>query len=71
MIDQSWQILFIGPATREDAGFLHSYDVVLDSFQWEEDFSEWYKLAGSMVRLPFLYSHYRIRHTDAQSRRNI
>jgi hypothetical protein len=49
MTNQPSQILFIGPATREDAGFLHSYDVVSDSFQWEEDFSEWYKLAGSMV----------------------
>lgn len=48
------QILFIGPATREDGGFLHSYDAVLDSFQWEEDFSEWYKLAGSMVILILL-----------------
>jgi hypothetical protein len=49
VIDPASQILFIGTATREDAGFLHSYDVVLDSYQWEEDFSEWYKLAGSMV----------------------
>jgi hypothetical protein len=30
-------------------GFLHSYNVVLDSYQWEEDFSEWSKLTGSMV----------------------
>ena len=30
-------------------GFLHSYNVVLDSYQWEENFNEWSKLTGSMV----------------------
>ncbi|KAG8932558.1 hypothetical protein FRC02_000936 [Tulasnella sp. 418] len=42
-------ILFIGPASREDQGFLHSYDVVVDSYQSDEDFSDWYKMAGRMA----------------------
>ncbi|KAJ7798722.1 hypothetical protein B0H13DRAFT_2167233 [Mycena leptocephala] len=43
-------ILFIGPASREDRGFLHSYDVVVDSYMAEEDISpSWYKLGGRMA----------------------
>jgi hypothetical protein len=45
------QILFIGPASREDRGFLHSYDVVVDSYMSEEDISAgWFKMGGRMVR---------------------
>jgi hypothetical protein len=45
------QILFIGPASREDRGFLHSYDVVVDSYMAEEDISAgWFKMGGRMVR---------------------
>ncbi|KAI6041382.1 hypothetical protein EDC04DRAFT_2669187 [Pisolithus marmoratus] len=44
-------ILYIGPATREDAGFAHSYDVYVDSYQSDEDLSDpWnYKMAGRMA----------------------
>lgn len=44
-------ILYIGPATREDAGFTHSYDVYVDSYQSDEDTSDpWnYKMAGRMA----------------------
>ncbi|KAI6027519.1 hypothetical protein BKA83DRAFT_4230148 [Pisolithus microcarpus] len=44
-------ILYIGPATREDAGFTHSYDVYVDSYQSDEDISDpWnYKMAGRMA----------------------
>ena len=45
MIDSLSQILLL----VLPRGFLHSYDVVLDSYQWEEDFNEWSKLTGSMV----------------------
>lgn len=42
------QILYIGPASREDAGFSHSYDVYVDSYQSDEDLSDpsFYKMAG-------------------------
>src|SRR5258707_6707424 len=45
------QILFIGPATREDAGFDHSYDVLVDSYQAAEDLSdlEDYRQGGRMA----------------------
>ena len=45
------QILFIGPATREDSGFNHSYDVFVDSYQAAEDLSdlENYKIGGRMA----------------------
>lgn len=42
------QILYIGPASREDAGFSHSYDVYVDSYQSDEDLNDpsFYKMAG-------------------------
>ena len=45
------QILFIGPATREDSGFNHSYDVFVDTYQAAEDLSdlENYKMSGRMA----------------------
>ncbi|KAI6114180.1 hypothetical protein F5141DRAFT_1213305 [Pisolithus sp. B1] len=45
------RILYIGPATREDAGFIHSYDVYVDSYQSDEDISDpWnYKMAGRIT----------------------
>ncbi|KAJ6606832.1 hypothetical protein B0H10DRAFT_2074586 [Mycena sp. CBHHK59/15] len=47
-------ILFIGPASREDRGFLRSYDVVVDSYMSGEDFgSGWYKMAGRMAHHMF------------------
>ncbi|KAF7979672.1 hypothetical protein HWV62_41667 [Athelia sp. TMB] len=44
-------IVFIGPASREDKGFSHSYDVMVDSYQSEEDLSDmsYYKMAGRMA----------------------
>lgn len=41
-------MVFVGPASREDKGFKHSYDVVVDSYQSEEDLSDpdFYKMAG-------------------------
>ncbi|KAJ7252611.1 hypothetical protein C8J57DRAFT_1661716, partial [Mycena rebaudengoi] len=40
-------ILFIGTASREDKGLLHSYDVVLDSYMSGDDFGGgWFKIAG-------------------------
>ncbi|KAI6115813.1 hypothetical protein EV401DRAFT_2097058 [Pisolithus croceorrhizus] len=50
-LDYHKEILYIGPATREDAGFTHSYDVYVDSYQSDEDISDpWnYKMAGRMA----------------------
>ncbi|KAI9443197.1 hypothetical protein H4582DRAFT_2109565 [Lactarius indigo] len=44
-------ILFIGPANREDAGFEHSYDVYVDTYHAAEDLSnsDEYKMAGRMA----------------------
>ncbi|KAJ7033236.1 hypothetical protein C8F04DRAFT_1104983 [Mycena alexandri] len=43
-------ILFIGPASREDRGFMYSYDVVLDSYMSNEDFNAgWFKMGGRMA----------------------
>ncbi|KAJ7614481.1 hypothetical protein FB45DRAFT_937039 [Roridomyces roridus] len=43
-------ILFIGPASREDRGFAHSYDVVLDSYMAGDDYDAgWIKLSGRMA----------------------
>lgn len=44
-------ILFIGPESREDSGFNHSYDVFVDSYQAAEDLSdlENYQLGGRMA----------------------
>jgi hypothetical protein len=49
------QIVFVGPKTREDLGSQHSYDVLVDSYQSDEDLSDPkdFKMAGR-VRL-FLY----------------
>ncbi|KAI0947456.1 hypothetical protein AcW1_007678 [Taiwanofungus camphoratus] len=44
-------IIFVGPGSREDAGFAHSYDVFVDSYQSDEDLSDskHYKMAGRMA----------------------
>ncbi|KAF7422592.1 hypothetical protein PC9H_010748 [Pleurotus ostreatus] len=44
-------MVFIGPASREDAGFSHSYDLMVDSYQSDEDLSDpnFYKMAGRMA----------------------
>ncbi|KAJ3484261.1 hypothetical protein NLI96_g5762 [Meripilus lineatus] len=41
-------IVFIGPGSREDAGFEHSYDVLVDTYESDEDLSDpsFYKMAG-------------------------
>lgn len=41
-------MVFVGPKTREDMGFEHSYDVFVDSYESDEDTSDWsnYKMAG-------------------------
>ncbi|KAJ7438997.1 hypothetical protein FB451DRAFT_1344330 [Mycena latifolia] len=47
-------ILFIGPESREDRGFLHSYDVVVDSYMAAEDFNaDWFKMSGRMAHHMF------------------
>lgn len=42
------QIVFIGPGSREDLGFRHSYDVMVDTYEADEDLSDpdFYKMAG-------------------------
>ncbi|PCH40149.1 hypothetical protein WOLCODRAFT_67587 [Wolfiporia cocos MD-104 SS10] len=44
-------IVFVGPGSREDKGFAHSYDVVVDSYQSDEDLNDptFYKMAGRMA----------------------
>ncbi|KAG1743324.1 uncharacterized protein EDB91DRAFT_1126805 [Suillus paluster] len=44
-------ILYIGPSSREDAGFDHSYDVLVDSYHSDEDLRDplFYKMAGRMA----------------------
>ncbi|KAI0036553.1 hypothetical protein K488DRAFT_40997, partial [Vararia minispora EC-137] len=44
-------IVFVGPASREDLGFRHSYDVLVDSYQSDEDLRDDmnYKMAGRMA----------------------
>jgi hypothetical protein len=51
------QIVFVGPASREGAGFDHSYDVLVDTYQAAEDLSdiENYKMGGRMAH-HMLYS---------------
>jgi hypothetical protein len=51
------QIVFVGPASREDAGFDHSYDVLVDTYQAAEDLSDMedYKMGGRMAH-HMLYS---------------
>ncbi|KAF7356315.1 hypothetical protein MVEN_00963800 [Mycena venus] len=41
-------IVFIGPENREDAGFRHSFDVVVNSYHSTEDMTVW-KLSGRMA----------------------
>ena len=45
------QMVFVGPASREDAGFDHSYDVLVDTYQAAEDLSdpETYNMGGRMA----------------------
>ncbi|KAJ6514142.1 hypothetical protein DFH09DRAFT_1374069 [Mycena vulgaris] len=46
--------IVIGPASREDRGFMHSYDVVLDSYHSYEDFdADWFKMGGRMAHHMF------------------
>ena len=47
----STQILFLGPASREDAGFEHSYDVLVDTYQAAEDLSDpdEYRMGGRLA----------------------
>ncbi len=42
------QIVFVGPGSREDAGFRHSYDVLVDTYEADEDLSDpsFYRMAG-------------------------
>lgn len=44
-------ILYIGPASREDSGFDHSYDIFVDSYHSDEDLTDpsYYKMAGRMA----------------------
>ncbi|KZT19467.1 hypothetical protein NEOLEDRAFT_1077746 [Neolentinus lepideus HHB14362 ss-1] len=44
-------ILFIGPKSREDKGFKHSYDVLVDSYASDENLTDPknYKMAGRMA----------------------
>lgn len=44
-------IVFVGPGSREDAGFAHSYDVLVDSYESDEDLIDQrvYKMAGRMA----------------------
>ncbi|KAJ7101322.1 hypothetical protein B0H15DRAFT_1017788 [Mycena belliarum] len=47
-------ILYIGPESREDRGFLHSYDVALDSYLAAEDFNaDWFQMSGRMAHHMF------------------
>ena len=53
-------MIFVGPGSREDKGFDHSYDVVVDSYQSDEDFSDpnFYKMAGR-VRVSYHFTFVR------------
>ncbi|KAI0044410.1 hypothetical protein FA95DRAFT_260853 [Auriscalpium vulgare] len=44
-------MVFVGPASREDAGFNHSYDVIVDSYGSAENLTnpEFYQMAGRMA----------------------
>ncbi|KAI0056282.1 hypothetical protein BV25DRAFT_1634477 [Artomyces pyxidatus] len=44
-------MLFVGPASREDKGFDGSYDVLVDSYESSEDLNDpdFYKMAGRMA----------------------
>ena len=52
-------MVFVGPGSREDAGFNHSYDVLVDSYQSDEDLSDpsFYKMAGRVNVADLLYLH--------------
>ncbi|THH11027.1 hypothetical protein EW145_g935 [Phellinidium pouzarii] len=45
------KMVFVGPRSRQDKGFSHSYDVLVDSYEADEDLSDWnnYKMAGRMA----------------------
>ena len=55
--DRPLQMVFVGPASREDAGFDHSYDVLVDTYQAAEDLSDPddYRMGGRMAH-HMLYS---------------
>ena len=40
--------MYIGPGNRQDMGFNHSYDVMVDTYESDEDLSDpsFYKMAG-------------------------
>ena len=42
------KMVFVGPRNREDLGFNHSYDVIVDSYEADEDLSDltYYRMAG-------------------------
>ncbi|KAH8114363.1 hypothetical protein DFH11DRAFT_1877670 [Phellopilus nigrolimitatus] len=44
-------MVFVGPRSREDKGFSHSYDVLVDSYESDEDVSDvkYFKMAGRMA----------------------
>ncbi|TFY75811.1 hypothetical protein EWM64_g8201 [Hericium alpestre] len=45
-------MVFVGPGNREDAGFNHSYDVLVDTYKSDEDLTgdpDFYKMAGRMA----------------------
>ena len=47
-------MVFVGPRNREDLGFNHSYDVIVDSYEADEDLSDstYYKMAGRVSTGP-------------------
>ena len=48
-------MVFVGPKNREDRGFTHSYDVIVDSYESDEDISDWnnYQMAGRVTTINF------------------
>ena len=50
------QIVFVGPSSREDLGFSHSFDLILDSYHTKENLSDpmFFQIGGrvSQVQLP-------------------
>lgn len=52
-------MIFIGPKSREDAGFEHSYDVIVDSYEADEDLTDptFYKMAGRVIDTTFRQAH--------------
>lgn len=49
-------MIFIGPASRQDGGFAQSYDVLVDTYESDEDLRDptHYKMAGRVSHLRFL-----------------